>query len=85
MTLLDLWLAAAAEASALRAQLAQLEAMWLEAEFDADFWYFEANNPDEARERRREISSTTAIDVRAARQETAQRLAALSAAGKKAS
>ena len=56
-----------------------------QAEHDADFWYFEANNPDEARERRREISSTAHIDVRDARQETAHRLAALDAAGKKAS
>lgn len=55
------------------------------AEYDADFWYFEANNTDEARARRAEISSTTHLDVRAARAETATRLAALDAAGRKAS
>jgi hypothetical protein len=57
----------------------------VQAEADADHWYFEANNPDEARARRRELSDSSAIDVRAARQETAQRMAALDAAGKKAS
>lgn len=82
---LDWWLESRLEVKALTAQLAVLEAAWLRAEADADFWYFEANNTDEARERRREISSTTHLDVRAARSETATRLAALDAAGRKAS
>lgn len=85
MRVIDLWLNAAAEVDALRAQLEQLEALWLAAEADADFWYFEANNPDEARERRRALGSSTPIDVRMARNETATRLAALGVAGKKAS
>ncbi|MGW9345877.1 hypothetical protein ACWGR3_30510 [Streptomyces albidoflavus] len=82
---LTLWLRAASEVDALRAQLAHLEAMWLRAEADADYWYFEANNPDEARARRRDLASTVHMDVRAARIETATRLAALTAAGKGAS
>ena len=43
-TLIDLWLEAAHEAYALRAQLAHLEEAWLRAEADADFWYFHACN-----------------------------------------
>jgi hypothetical protein len=42
--LIDLWLAAAHEAHALRAQLAYLEEAWLRAEADADYWYFQACN-----------------------------------------
>lgn len=55
------------------------------AEFDADYWYFEANNPDAARERRKEATSTVHLDVEKARRETAARLAALDAAERKAS
>jgi hypothetical protein len=51
-TLLDLWLSATAERDALRAQLEHLQALWLRAEAEADHWYFEANNPEDARERR---------------------------------
>ena len=43
-TLIDLWLEAAHEAHALRAQLAHLEEAWLRAENDADYWYFQACN-----------------------------------------
>ncbi|MDR7113750.1 hypothetical protein J2X03_003650 [Microbacterium trichothecenolyticum] len=43
-TLIDLWLEAAQEAHALRAQLAYLEEAWLRAEADADYWYFQACN-----------------------------------------
>jgi hypothetical protein len=43
-TLIDLWLQAAQEAHALRAQLAYLEEAWLRAEADADYWYFQACN-----------------------------------------
>jgi hypothetical protein len=43
-TLIDLWLEAAHEAHALRAQLAYLEEAWLRAEADADYWYFQACN-----------------------------------------
>lgn len=43
--MLELWLRAAAEADALRQQLAYLEAAWLRAEADADYWYAQANNP----------------------------------------
>lgn len=42
--LIDLWLEAAHEAHALRAQLAYLEEAWLRAEADADYWYFQACN-----------------------------------------
>ena len=49
---INLWLEARHEVWALREHVKQLEAMWLRAEADADHWYFEANNPDEARERR---------------------------------
>lgn len=79
-TFLRWWLAARAEAEALRAQLAVLEAQWLAAEHAADYWYFEANNPEEAREARRQRTSTAHIDVRLARQATAERWAALDAA-----
>jgi hypothetical protein len=79
------WLDAAAEVRVLREHVAMLERQWLRAELDADYWYFEANNPDEARERRRALASTAALDARAARQETAERWAALDAAGRKAS
>lgn len=82
---MQLWLNAAAEARVLREHAAWLEEQWLRAELDADYWYFEANNPDEARERRRALASTAVLDARAARQETAERLAALDAAGRKAS
>ena len=41
---IDLWLRAALEADALRAQLASLEEAWLRAEADADYWYFQACN-----------------------------------------
>lgn len=64
---------------------AQLELRLAEAEHEADHWYFEANNPEEARAARAERMSTTALDVAAARQETAERWAALDAAGRKAS
>ena len=43
-TLMDLWLEAALEADALRAQLGYLERAWLRAEADADYWYYQANN-----------------------------------------
>ncbi|MDR7184627.1 hypothetical protein J2X85_001650 [Microbacterium trichothecenolyticum] len=42
--LIDFWMRAAAEADALRAQVAHLEQAWLRAEADADYWYFQANN-----------------------------------------
>lgn len=80
-----LWLDAAAEVRVLREHVAQLEQQWLRAELDADYWYFEANNPEEARERRRLLASTAAVDVAAARQETAERWAALDAAERQAS
>lgn len=48
-TLFDLWRASACEAAALREQIAYLEAAWLAAEADADFWYFHANNPTHTR------------------------------------
>lgn len=67
-----------AGAAAVRARLARAEA-------DADYWYFEANNPDEARARRAELASGLSIDAAGARQETAERWAALDAAGRKAS
>lgn len=81
---MTLWLNAAAEVTVLREHVAWLEQQWTRAETDADYWYFEANNPDEARERRRSLASTAALDARAARQETAQRWAA-DAARKQAS
>lgn len=80
-----LWLRAASEVTVLREQVAWLEQQWLRAELDADYWYFEANNPDEARERRRALASTASIDARLARQETAERWAALDTDGRKAS
>lgn len=82
---ITLWLRTAAEVTALRSQLAHLEALWLRAEAEADHWYFEANNPAEARERRAALASTAHLDVRAARQETAQRWAAPDAAERQAS
>lgn len=75
MTLLELYTEKALEATALRAQLAELTRMWLRAEADADFWYFEANNAEDARARRAEISSTASIDARAARTDTARQWA----------
>ena len=42
--LIDIWLQAAHEANALRAQLAYLEEAWLRAEADADYWYALACN-----------------------------------------
>lgn len=77
--ILTLWLRAALEVAALRAQLAYLEAAWLRAEAAADYWYFEANNPDDARSRRAALASTAPVDVREARRDTAQRWADLSA------
>jgi len=43
-TIIDLWLEAAYEARALRAQVAYLEEAWLRAEADADYWYFQTCN-----------------------------------------
>lgn len=43
-TLLELWVHAALEVDALRAQAGYLEESWLRAEADADYWYFQANN-----------------------------------------
>ncbi|MDR7110883.1 hypothetical protein J2X03_000739 [Microbacterium trichothecenolyticum] len=43
-TFMELWLEAAHEAYALRAQLAHLEDAWLRAEADADYWYIQACN-----------------------------------------
>lgn len=80
---MTLWLRAASEVTVLREHVVWLEQQWLQAAADADYWYFEANNPDEARERRRALASTASIDARIARQETAQRWAA-DAAGKQA-
>lgn len=46
---MELWLERAAEANALKAQVAHLEQAWLRAEADADYWYFQANNPTHTR------------------------------------
>lgn len=62
-----MWLTAAAEADALRAQLAHLEQAWLRAEADADYWYAIANNPTLAQQRHRELADTTCVDTRTAR------------------
>ena len=48
MSIIDFWLKAAGEAEALRHQVAYLEAAWLRAEADADYWYAQANNPEQA-------------------------------------
>jgi hypothetical protein len=55
VTLLDLFLEAAAERAALRAQLEYAIEAWQRAEAAADHWYFAANNPEEVREQRAEF------------------------------
>ena len=71
-TLVELWQESSGEVWALREQVKYLEAAWLRAEFDADYWYFEANNPELARKRRAELTSTTCIDIRSAREMSGQ-------------
>jgi hypothetical protein len=44
--LLELWQESSREVAALREQLKYLEAAWLRAEADADYWYAQANNPE---------------------------------------
>lgn len=46
---MDVWLEAAIRADALQAQLAHLEAAWLRAEADADYWYLQACRRDRPR------------------------------------
>lgn len=48
MSIIDYWLKAAGEAEALQHQVAYLEAAWLRAEAEADYWYAQANNPEQA-------------------------------------
>lgn len=84
-TVWDLYYEAIAERAALRIQLEATTQLWLNAEADADHWYFEANNPAEARERKAQLADTTCIDVVENRAATDQRWAALSAAGRQAS
>lgn len=67
------WLEAMAEVRALREHVGWLEEQWTRAELDADRWYFEANNPDEARARHAALASTASIDAREARLEADQR------------
>lgn len=57
-------------AATYRAQVEELERLWLAAEHDADHWYFEANNPEEARAQRAALSSTASIDAQSARAQT---------------
>lgn len=82
---INLWLDARHEIWALQEHVKQLEAMWLRAEADADHWYFEANNPAEARERHHALRDTTFIDVREARRTASERPAAGIVATRKAS
>ncbi len=66
-TIMDLWLESARENTSLRAQLEQLEAAWLRAEADADYWYAIANNPDLEAQRHQALSDTSCVDIRTAR------------------
>lgn len=62
---------AAVTADTFRAQVAELERLWLRAEADADHWYFEAHNPVEALARRKALASTVSVDIAVARREAA--------------
>lgn len=84
-TVWDRYFELLAERAALRIQLEATTQLWLAAEADADHWYFEANNPAEARERRAQLADTTCIDVVENRAATDQRWAAMDAAGRQAS
>lgn len=57
-TMLDMWLKAAVEVEALRAQLAYLEETRRQAEADADYWYFK---PTTATSVRRKPTTATSL------------------------